>query len=48
MFRFHSPFFLTNCFAKNIEIVFQYIDELVDKKEKVLERKPIGYKIQKK
>lgn len=34
--------------TKNIEIVFQYIDELVDKKEKVLERKPIGYKIPKK
>ena len=32
---------------KNMEIVFQYLDELVDKKDKInTPRKAIGYKIQ--
>lgn len=34
--------------TKNIEVVFQYIDELTDKKElaqKTQTRKPIGYKL---
>lgn len=38
----------TNNNTKNIEIVFQYIDELIDKKEKKQERNTIGYKIAKK
>jgi len=29
---------------KNMEIVFRYLDELIDKKEESLERKRIGYK----
>ncbi|ENA1815087.1 ORF6N domain-containing protein [Flavobacterium psychrophilum] len=29
---------------KNIELVFSYLDELIDKKENVLERTKIGYK----
>ncbi len=31
--------------TKNIELVFQYLDELLDKKENVVPRKQIGYKI---
>lgn len=31
--------------TKNIELVFQYLDELLDKKENVVPRKKIGYKI---
>jgi len=31
--------------TKNIEAVFQYIDELTDKKEIVKPRKQIGYKL---
>lgn len=34
--------------TKNIEVVFQYIDELVEKKENPKPRKEIGYKIPKK
>jgi hypothetical protein len=34
--------------TKNIEVVFQYIDELTDKKESVKPRKQIGYKLPKK
>lgn len=34
--------------TKNIELVFQYFDELLDKKEKVEPRTQIGYKIGKK
>lgn len=34
--------------TKNIEVVFQYFDELLDKKEKVEPRTQIGYKIGKK
>jgi hypothetical protein len=34
--------------SKNIEVVFQYLDELHEKKEKQSRRKPIGYKIPKK
>lgn len=34
--------------TKNIEVVFQYIDELTDKKEPVKPRKKIGYKLPKK
>ncbi len=30
---------------KNMEIVFQYLDELLEKKEKVIPRKTIGHKI---
>ena len=30
---------------KNMEVVFQYLDELLEKKEKVIPRKTIGYKI---
>ncbi len=33
---------------KNIELVFQYLDELVEKKENPKPRIPIGYKIKKK
>ncbi len=33
---------------KNIELVFQYIDELTEKKENTAQRKQIGYKIPKK
>lgn len=29
---------------KNIELVFQYLDELIDKKENQKDRNPIGYK----
>ena len=31
--------------TKNIELVFQYLDELLDKKEKTTPRKQIGYKM---
>ncbi|MFA9186883.1 hypothetical protein AAGV33_04785 [Flavobacterium sp. FBOR7N2.3] len=34
---------LTN-HSKNIELVFNYLDELVDKKENTAPRKKIGYK----
>ncbi len=34
--------------SKNIEVVFQYFDELIVKKEKMKPRKQIGYKILKK
>ena len=34
--------------TKNIEVVFQYFDELLDKKDKVKPRTQIGYKIGKK
>ena len=34
--------------SKNIEVVFQYPDELLEKKEDTKPRKYIGYKIQKK
>lgn len=34
--------------TKNIELVFQYFEELVDKKEKVRPRKKVGFKIPKK
>lgn len=34
--------------TKNIEVVFQYFDELLDKKEKIKPRTKIGYKIGKK
>jgi vacuolar-type H+-ATPase subunit I/STV1 len=34
--------------TKNIEVVFQYFDELLDKKDKVKPRSQIGYKIGKK
>ena len=30
---------------KNMEIVFRYLDELIDKKQEPQERKRIGYKI---
>ncbi len=30
--------------GKNIELVFQYVDELMEKKEIVTERPKIGYK----
>ena len=30
--------------VKNIELVFQYLDELIDKKETSPERERIGYK----
>lgn len=33
--------------TKNIEIVFQYLDELIEKKENKKPRKQIGYKIRK-
>ncbi len=33
-----------NNHSKNIELVFNYLDELVDKKENTLPRKKIGYK----
>lgn len=33
--------------TKNIEVVFQYMDELIDKKELVKPRKQIGYKLPK-
>jgi hypothetical protein len=33
--------------TKNIEVVFQYMDELTDKKESVKPRKQIGYKLPK-
>ncbi len=31
--------------TKNIEVVFQYLDELIDKKENEKPRKAIGYKL---
>jgi hypothetical protein len=31
--------------TKNIELVFHYLDQLLEKKEKPIERKPIGYKV---
>lgn len=34
--------------TKNIEVVFQYLDELIDKKEKPEPRTQIGYKVAKK
>jgi len=34
--------------TKNIEVVFQYMDELIDKKETIKPRKKIGYKLPKK
>ena len=34
--------------SKNIELVFQYLDELLEKKENSKPRKPIGYKLPKK
>jgi hypothetical protein len=34
--------------TKNIEVVFQYIDELIDKKETIKPSKKIGYKLPKK
>jgi uncharacterized membrane protein len=30
--------------SKNIELVFSYLDELIDKKENKIERTKIGYK----
>lgn len=38
----------TNNNTKNIEVVFQYLDELLEKKDKSKPRKSIGYKIPKK
>lgn len=38
----------TNNNSKNIELVFQYIDELIEKKPETEPRKKIGYKIPKK
>jgi hypothetical protein len=32
-------------YGKNIELVFQYLDELLEKKENPTPRKQIGYKI---
>lgn len=32
---------------KNMEVVFQYLDELLEKKENSRPRKPIGFKIKK-
>ena len=34
--------------TKNIEVVFQYLDELIEKKEIQKRRKQIGYKLPKK
>lgn len=34
--------------TKNIEVVFQYMDELIDKKESKKPRKQIGYQLPKK
>jgi hypothetical protein len=34
--------------TKNIEVVFQYFDELVERKESTKPRKKIGYKLPKK
>lgn len=34
--------------TKNIEVVFQYLDELLEKKENPKPRKQIGYKVPKK
>ena len=34
--------------TKNIEVVFQYMDELIDKKENIKPRKKIGYTLPKK
>ncbi len=33
--------------SKNLEMVFQYLDELIDKKHNPMPRKQIGYKIPK-
>ena len=33
---------------KNIELVFNYLDELITKKEDLASRKPIGYKMNEK
>lgn len=38
----------TNNNTKNIEVVFQYLDELIEKKDNSKPRKSIGYKIPKK
>jgi ORF6N domain-containing protein len=38
----------TNNNTKNIEVVFQYFDELLEKKEKAKPRKQIGYRLSKK
>lgn len=38
----------TNNNAKNIEIVFQYLDELIEKKESTKPRRKIGYKLARK
>ncbi|HRH11586.1 MAG TPA: ORF6N domain-containing protein [Bacteroidia bacterium] len=38
----------TNNNAKNIEIVFQYLDELIEKKESTKPRRKIGYKLPRK
>jgi hypothetical protein len=35
----------TNNNTKNIEVVFRYLDELIDKKEKPVKRNKVGYKI---
>lgn len=35
----------TNNNTKNIELVFQYLDELLDKKENKEPRKTIGYEL---
>ncbi len=33
--------------SKNLEVVFQYLDELIEKKSKPQKRKPIGFKVPK-
>ena len=38
----------TNNNSKNIEVVFKYLDELLEKKEDTKSRKSIGFKIPKK
>ena len=35
----------TNNNSKNIEVLFGYFDELIDKKEKIVPRKSVGYKL---
>jgi hypothetical protein len=35
----------TNNNTKNIEVVFRYLDELIDKKEKPVNRNKVGYKM---
>lgn len=37
----------TDNHGKNIELVFQYLDELLEKKENPIPRKEIGYKAKK-